>query len=72
MMRVKFSKEQTDWFDQVSSVINTASGDTYQYLPYWFKKTDEEGVYDIIPFEMLPGELIALLSKPFGMRRGRR
>ena len=42
-MKVKFSKKQTDLFN-IGTIVNTADGSIYRYLPFWFKETDEEGV----------------------------
>jgi len=57
-MKVKFPKEQVDLFNNIGTIVNTASGKTYRYLPYWFRETDEEGVFELFTFEELPDELI--------------
>ena len=31
---------------------------------FWFKETDEEGVYELLTFEQLPNELINITTKP--------
>jgi len=61
IMKVKFPKEQTDLFNQIGTIVNTANGSTYRYLPFWFKETDQEDVYELLTFEKLPDELIELI-----------
>ena len=58
MIKVKFSKEQVNFFDKIGTIVNAESGKTYRYLPYWFRETEEEGVYELFTFERLPDELI--------------
>ena len=62
MMKLKFSKEQTDLFNQVGTIVNTANGNIYRYLPFWFKETEQEGVYELLTFEQLPDELIETIK----------
>jgi len=62
MMKVKFPKEQTDLFNQIGTIVTTANGNTYQYLPFWFKKTEQEDVYELLTFENLPDELIETIK----------
>ena len=62
MMKVKFSKEQVDLFNNIGTIVNTAEGNTYGYLPFWFKETDEKGVYELFTFEQLPNELIETIK----------
>jgi len=57
-MKVKFPKEQTDLFNNIGTIVNTAEGRVYRYLPFWFKETEEEDVYELFTFEQLPDELI--------------
>ena len=64
-MKVKFSKEQIDLFN-IGTIINTADGSIYRYLPFWFKETDEEGVYELFTFEQLPDELIETIKSMRG------
>lgn len=62
-MKVKFPKEQTDLFNNVGTIVNTAEGSTYRYLPFWFKETNEEDVYELFTFEQLPNELIETIKR---------
>ena len=57
-MKVKFPKEQVDLFNNIGTIVNTTSGKTYRYLPYWFRETDEEGVFELFTLDRLPDELI--------------
>lgn len=36
---------------------------TYYYLPFWFKATEEEGVFECFSLEHLPKELVDYLPK---------
>jgi len=58
MIKVKFPKEQIDLFNNIGTIVNTASGKTYRYLPHWFRETEEKGVFELFTFENLPDELI--------------
>lgn len=62
IMKVKFPKEQTDLFNNIGTIVNTAEGSVYRYLPFWFKETEEEGVYELFTFEQLPDELIETIK----------
>ena len=61
-MKVKFPKEQTDLFNNIGTIVNTAEGSVYRHLPFWFKETEEEGVYELFTFEKLPDELIETIK----------
>jgi hypothetical protein len=61
MIKVKFSKEQIDLLN-TGTIVTTASGETYRYLPYWFRETNEEGVYELFTFEKLTDELIETIK----------
>jgi len=58
MIKVKFSKEQIELFNNIGTIVNTGSGKTYRYLPHWFRETEEESVFELFTFENLPDELI--------------
>lgn len=62
-MKVKFPKEQIDLFNNIGTIVNTAEGSVYRYLPFWFKETEEEGVYELFTFEQLPDEFIEIIAK---------
>ena len=61
-MKVKFPKEQIDLLNNIGTIVNTADGSVYKYLPFWFKETDEEGIYELFTFEQLPDELIETIK----------
>ena len=65
-MKVKFPKEQTDLLNNIGTIVNTADGNVYKYLPFWFKETDEKGVYELFTFEQLPDELIETIKSMRG------
>ena len=58
MIKVKFPKEQMELLNNMGTIVNTVSGETYRYLPQWFRETEEEGVFELFTFENLPDELI--------------
>ncbi len=62
MMKIKFPKEQTELLNNIGTIVNTAEGSTYRHLPFWFKETDEEGIYELFTFEQLPDELIDIIK----------
>ena len=61
-MKVKLSKSQRKLLKKGSCLI-TGKGDTFYYLPYWYKKTNEKGVYEEITYDHLPNELSELLKQ---------
>lgn len=56
-MKVNLSQEQQDLFKNFGSVVNTAEGNTYRYLPFWYKETDVKDVFEIISLEKVPDDL---------------
>ena len=61
-MEIKFTKESALLINQIGNVTNFANGDTYIHVPYWFKKTDQEDVHEVLTFENLPDELLETLD----------
>lgn len=65
MIKIKFPKEQVDFFYNTGTKVNTANGKTYIYFFHWFRETEEEGVFELFAFENLPDELIdTIKDKP--------
>ncbi len=56
-MKIKFSKEREEILNMVSTIVITASGDKYYHMPYWYKKTKEEGIYEELNYDHLPQDL---------------
>lgn len=54
-MRVKLEESVIELFDSLASKVNTDTN--YYYMPYWFRQTDEEGIYEIVRFERLPQDV---------------
>ena len=62
-MKIKFSKELTDLLDNIGTIVHTSEDDIYRHIPFWFKETDEEGIYELLTFEQLPNELNELIKQ---------
>lgn len=54
-MKIKFTKETIELFKQLGTVVYV--GDTYLYMPYWFKETENKDVFEVTPTGKLPKDL---------------
>jgi len=57
-MLIKVSKEVSNFIE----VISHKEGDKWFYIPFWFKKIDND-VYEQVSFENLPKELIDTIKR---------
>lgn len=60
-MKIKLTEEQVELLDNHGAIITTENiegKNTYQFLPFWFKKTDDKNVFELLLFEKLPGDLL--------------
>jgi hypothetical protein len=69
-MRVKVKKSVAEFIEDTGNCMTT-HGNRYFYIPFWFKKTDEEGIYEEYFLDDLPQELIDAIkffreNKPSG------
>lgn len=62
MVKKNLTKEQKELLDMGTKII-LSNGDTYRYLPFWFKETEGDVFQEIINFEKLPKDLIDELNK---------
>ena len=53
--QIKLTKKQAEFLKTGS--IATTHGNTYSFLPFWFKQTDKENVFEIHMLGHLPDEL---------------
>jgi hypothetical protein len=57
----KLSKDQFDFLN-MGTQVNTVNNE-YYYLPFWFKKIDDKGNFEVLRFEKLPSDLIEMLNE---------
>jgi hypothetical protein len=57
MTRLKLTEPQEDFLKIAGNVVVTASGSTYYYMPFWYRKTDAPGIYEIHDLDHVPQEL---------------
>ena len=57
MSIVKLDKKQEDLFNMFGTVVNSAQGNIYKFFPFWLKKLDEEGEYELIGLDNVPEDL---------------
>ncbi len=59
--KVKLTEDQTAFLNGNCTIINTSdgvdAGDVYMYLPFWYKKTDVDNVFEVLSFDALPSDL---------------
>ena len=60
MQKIKLSQKESNLLN--NGTVISVGGNTYRYLPFWYKDTDEEGVYEEYSFEELPYDLIAYIN----------
>jgi hypothetical protein len=65
-MKVKITKEQQELLDTGTMVI-TPENVTYRYLPFWYKETEDEGVFEVIPLGKLPDDLVNIIKAERGI-----
>jgi len=53
MNKITLTKQQIELLD-TGSKIKTKEGYTWYYIPYYFKSTNEQGVFEEYTFEKLP------------------
>jgi hypothetical protein len=57
MTRLKLTEPQEEFLNIAGSVVTTASGNTYYHMPFWYRKTDAPGIYDVLDLDHVPQEL---------------
>jgi len=57
MTKIKYTKEQSELIQTAGMIINTRGGDTYYHLPQWFKKTDQDCVFEEVESSAMPDEV---------------
>lgn len=55
MTLVKFSKEQVSFMKHGSAIL--VHGETWHHVPFWYKETDQENVFEEVSMEDLPNYL---------------
>ena len=61
-MKIELSNEQTMFLNETCTTIKTPQGDVYMYLPFWYKKTDVDNVFEELPFGELSDDLKEALN----------
>jgi hypothetical protein len=64
-MKIKLTKEQVELLDNHGTTVITANIEginTYQFLPFLFKKMEGEDVFELLLFEKLPSEFIEAIK----------
>lgn len=63
MKNVKFTPEQIKFLEEHSSVVPLPDGTEYFYIPFWFKKSADNDVFEKYQFHEIPMELVSELNK---------
>lgn len=58
MPKIRLSKKEIQLFNDFGTTIITREGDTYRYLPFWFKQTKQKSVFELITFAQLPDDVL--------------
>lgn len=53
MNKITLTKQQIEMLE-TGSKVKTKEGYTWYYIPYWYKSTNEQGVYEEYSFQELP------------------
>ena len=61
-MKIKIPEEQLLFIKLYATNVRTNSGNTYAYVPHWFKINDDSTI-EIIRFENLPTELVEFINE---------
>lgn len=62
---VKLNGYAADFVETGGNAYKTIEGDKFYNIPYWFKKTDTNGVYELLKFEELPKEMQRILTEGY-------
>ena len=65
-MKVKITKEQQELLN-TGTIVSTPENVTYHYLPFWYKETEDEDVFEIIPLGKLPDDLAKMIKVERGI-----
>jgi hypothetical protein len=57
MIKIKLTKEESELFDNLGTVVVLGNGDTYKFLPYWLKETKEDSVFETHSLDSVPEEV---------------
>lgn len=57
MVKIKLTKEESELFDNLGIIVTLKNGDIYKFLPFWFKETKEDSIFEAHSFERVPEEL---------------
>ena len=60
-MKAKLSKEQQALLN-TGTIVSTPENVTYHYLPFWYKETEDEDMFEIIPLGKLPEDLVRVID----------
>ena len=60
-MKIKISKEQQELLHTGIMVI-TNENVIYRYLPFWYKETEDEDLFEEIPLGKLPEDLVKVIK----------
>ena len=61
MTEIKLTNKQAELIHTGSHAI--VNGNAYYFLPFWFKQTDKENVFELHYLDHLPDELKEVISK---------
>lgn len=52
-MKIELTNQQVQLLE-MGTKINTKDGNTYYFLPYWYKKVDNNGMFEELNWDKLP------------------
>lgn len=61
--KVQLSKDQRALLYLGTKIVVNGGDITYHYLPFWFKSTEEEGIFECFDYGHAPKELIDFINK---------
>jgi hypothetical protein len=56
-MLIKYPYADCRFLENNAHIVSDGIGNEWYHLPHWYKKIGE-GVFEIVPFEKLPSEMI--------------
>lgn len=60
-MKVQVKKEVAEFFESTASMVKINSN-TYYYMPFWFKTTEDKEIFDELNWDELPKDLINFIT----------
>jgi len=57
-IKVRVPKEITEFIERNGNAYNDGNGNIYRNLPFWYRETEEKGVYELLYPNQMPVKIM--------------